>query len=187
VALGALALSTLLAVAREVSSGDKVYDVHSEAQGTCPSLNWHIVASPSGVLTGMIACDNMKVVALVSGTMERPVQIGRNPQPSNAQYREFSMIANEQGGIARRRSQESFWKTAGSSRTFRALAWPVKVSRCDGFLLRHAHDPHRPHRLQLQTPAAKAEHVSQLKARLSCARDVETALPLARDDPDAQP
>ena len=46
----------------------------------------------------MIAWDNMKVVALVSGTMERPVQIGRNPQASNAQYREFRMIANEQGG-----------------------------------------------------------------------------------------
>jgi hypothetical protein len=29
--------------------------------------------------------------------MEPPEQIGRNPQPSNAQYREFSMIANEQG------------------------------------------------------------------------------------------
>jgi hypothetical protein len=110
VALGALALSTTLAVAQKVSSGDKVYDVHSEAQGTCPSLNWHIVASPDGVLTGMIAWDNMKVAALVSGTMERPVQIGRNAQPSNAQYRTFSMIANEQGGDREARITGTIWE-----------------------------------------------------------------------------
>jgi hypothetical protein len=98
VVLGALALSTTLAVAQEVSSGDKVYDVHSEAQGTCPSLNWHIVASPSGVLTGMIAWDNMKVVALVSGTMQEPPQIERYPKARPPQDRSFSMIATERGG-----------------------------------------------------------------------------------------
>jgi hypothetical protein len=106
----ALAISTPLAFAQKASSGDKVYDVHSEAQGTCPSLNWHIVASPSGVLTGMIAWDNMKVVALVSGTMERPVQIGRNPQSSNAHYREFSMIANEQGGNREAHITGTIWE-----------------------------------------------------------------------------
>jgi hypothetical protein len=106
----ALVLSTSLAFAQKASLGDKVYDVHSEAQGTCPSLNWHIVASPSGVLTGMIAWDNMKVVALVSGTMGRPVQIGRNPQPSDAQYRQFSMIANEQGGNREAHITGTIWE-----------------------------------------------------------------------------
>ena len=66
-AAAALALSIPLAFAQETVSGDRVYELHSEAQGSCPSLNWHMVASPDGVLTGMVAWDNQKVVTMVTG------------------------------------------------------------------------------------------------------------------------
>ena len=49
--LAALALSTTLAVAQKTAPGDRVYVLHSEAQGSCPSMNWHMVASPDGVLS----------------------------------------------------------------------------------------------------------------------------------------
>ena len=97
-AAAALALPTAQAFAQDVSRGDKVYDVHSEAQGSCPSLNWHIVASPDGVLTGMIAWDNMEVMASVSGTMNEPPQIERHPKARPPQDRTFNMIATERGG-----------------------------------------------------------------------------------------
>ena len=79
--LAALALSTTLAAAQKAGPGDRVYDLHSEAQGSCPSLNWHMVASPGGVLTGMVAWDNQKVVAMVSGTIMPLVQVERYAKP----------------------------------------------------------------------------------------------------------
>jgi hypothetical protein len=69
-AAAALALSIPLALAQETVSGDRVYELHSEAQGSCLSLNWHMVASPDGVLTGMVAWDNQKVVTMVTGIIQ---------------------------------------------------------------------------------------------------------------------
>ena len=100
VAAAALALSTTLAVAQEAASGDKVYVLRSEAQGTCPSLNWHVVATPAGVLSGMVAWDNMKMVASVAGTIDPLVSVERFGKPlgGNPQTRTFHMIATEVGG-----------------------------------------------------------------------------------------
>ena len=47
-----------IALAQETEPGDRVYVLHSEAQGTCPALDWHIVASPSG---GCQACSHGRI------------------------------------------------------------------------------------------------------------------------------
>ena len=61
-AVTALTLSATPALAQQTAPGDRVYVLRSEAQGSCPSLDWHMVASPDGVLTGMVAWENRKVV-----------------------------------------------------------------------------------------------------------------------------
>ena len=83
--LAALALSTTLAVAQKTVPQDRVYELHSEAQGSCPSMNWHMLASPDGVLTGMVAWDNRKVVAMVTGTIMPLVQVERFRQAARRQ------------------------------------------------------------------------------------------------------
>ena len=100
-AAAALALSIPLAFAQEAVPGDRVYELHSEAQGSCPSLNWHMVASPDGVLTGMVAWDNQKVVAMLTGIIVPQVQDERFGKPlggGNPQSRTFQGIATEVGG-----------------------------------------------------------------------------------------
>jgi hypothetical protein len=94
-----LALSTKLAFAQGNVPGDRVYVLHSEAQGSCPSLNWHIVLRPDGVISGTFGSDNPKMVAMVAGSIDPQVQVDRyaNPQASNQQDRTFSMIATELG------------------------------------------------------------------------------------------
>ena len=102
--LAALALSTTLAAAQKTGPGDRVYDLHSEAQGSCPSLNWHMVASPGGVLTGMIAWDNQKVVAMITGTIMPLVQVERYARPPGGTpqlSRTFQGIATEVQGQKR--------------------------------------------------------------------------------------
>jgi hypothetical protein len=64
-----------------------LYVFHSEANGGCPTLDWHVVLGENGALNGMISWDNMKSMARVSGTM-------------NA-YKDFSMTATEIGGAGR--------------------------------------------------------------------------------------
>ena len=98
--LAALALSTTLAVAQKTVPGDRVYELHSEAQGSCPSLNWHMVASPDNVLTGMVAWDNRKVVAMVTRTIMPPVQVERfgKPPSGNPQSWTLQAIATVVGG-----------------------------------------------------------------------------------------
>ena len=98
--LAALALSTTLAVAQKTVPGDRIYDLHSEAEGSCPSLNWHMVASRDGVLSGMVAWDNQKAVAMISGTIIPLVQVERFGKPlgGNPQSRTFNAIATEVGG-----------------------------------------------------------------------------------------
>jgi hypothetical protein len=100
IAVTALALSPTLAFAQKTVSGDKVYVLHSEAQGSCPALQWHMVASPDGVLTGMAAWDNGKVVAMVTGTIQAPVQVDRYAKPlgDKPQIWTFQGVATEVGG-----------------------------------------------------------------------------------------
>jgi hypothetical protein len=102
-AVTALALFTTLAFAQGVAPGDRVYDLRSEAQGSCPALRWHIVADQAGVLSGTIAWDDMKKVAGVSGTIRPLVKLGQggNPKAANPQNRTFSMIATGSDGVDR--------------------------------------------------------------------------------------
>jgi hypothetical protein len=89
IAAAALALSTTLAVGQVAAPGDRVYVLHTEAQGTCSSLNWHLVATPTDVLSGMIAWDK---VASVAGTIDPLVSVerfgksGRQPADEDIPY-----------------------------------------------------------------------------------------------------
>lgn len=96
----ALGLSTTPALAQKTAPGDRVYVLRSEAQGSCPSLDWHMVASPDGVLTGMVAWENRKVVAVFTGTIVPLVQVERFGKPlgGHPQSRTFGGIATEIGG-----------------------------------------------------------------------------------------
>src|SRR3954447_16576470 len=69
VAAAVRALSSSIALAQKTAPGDRVYVLHSQAQGTCPALDWHIVATPGGVLSGMLAWPDQKMVARVSGSI----------------------------------------------------------------------------------------------------------------------
>jgi hypothetical protein len=168
-ALVALALSATPAFAQKAMPGDRVYVLHSEAQGSCPSLNWHMVASPSGVLTGMVAWDNRKVVAMVTGTIIPLVRAERFGKPlgDNPQSRTFRGIATEVGGQNRVADisgtiEQNGWLNAnidGPGVVCRNIkvplfvlllpARPISNSRC--------HDPHRHLRTPLQAPAPEAE------------------------------
>jgi hypothetical protein len=59
-----------------------------------------MVASPDGVLTGMVAWDNQKVVTMVTGIIAPHVQDERFGKPlgGNPQSRTFQGIATEVGG-----------------------------------------------------------------------------------------
>jgi hypothetical protein len=59
---------------------ERIYVLHSKAVGTCPSLDWHIAATPDGTLSGLIAWDNLKSIAKATGRVDR-------------QNRTFSMTA----------------------------------------------------------------------------------------------
>ena len=96
----AVALSTTVALAQKTMPGDRVYDLHSERQGTCQPMNWHIVATAGGVLSGTIAWEDTKVVAGVAGTIRPLVNVERYGKPlgGNSQDRAFQMIATEDRG-----------------------------------------------------------------------------------------
>ena len=64
-----------------------VWSANSAPKGSCPGFDWHVVAGPAGKLDGMMSWDNMKSVALLTGT-ESP-------------DRKITMTATEQGGQGR--------------------------------------------------------------------------------------
>lgn len=86
---GAL-VSTVLcgSVSAQEAPAGRVYVFHSKAQASCPALDWHVVAAGDGSLSGMIAWDDMKAIARVSGTV-------------NASAKTFQMTAKEVGGQGR--------------------------------------------------------------------------------------
>ena len=98
-----LALSAVAAWAQEAVPDDRVYVLHSAAQGTCPALDWHIVASPDGVLSGMFALPDRKMIAAVSGSILPHVKVERfGPSLSgDPQIQQFRMIASEVGSHQR--------------------------------------------------------------------------------------
>lgn len=85
----ALAVTALggLAYAQSMPEG-RVYTFHSKAQGDCPALDWHIVATEGGRLEGMFSWNNMKSMAHATGT-------------ANMQSKTFHMTAKEVGGQGR--------------------------------------------------------------------------------------
>ena len=46
----------------------RVFSLHTDKVGACPSLDWHIVVGPDNTLYGMIGADDMNVVFNVKGT-----------------------------------------------------------------------------------------------------------------------
>jgi len=58
------------AVALELTD-DRVLSFHSQPSGGCPGLDWHLVAGTNNRLTGLIAWDDMKNVARVSGSANK--------------------------------------------------------------------------------------------------------------------
>jgi len=46
----------------------RVYTLHTDRVGACPSLDWHIVVGPNYTLSGMIGADDMNVLFNVKGT-----------------------------------------------------------------------------------------------------------------------
>ena len=92
-----MVLSTSIALAQKPMSGDRVYDLHSEAQGTCPALDWHIVVSPDGMMSGMFAWPDRKMTAMVSGSILPHVRVERfGPSlGGDPHIQQFRMIASE--------------------------------------------------------------------------------------------
>lgn len=93
--LSKLAATTALGIAATCGVGfaqglpeGRIYSFHSRAQGGCPALDWHVVASGDGSLDGMIAWNDMKQMARATGKV-------------NMQSRTFQMSAKEVGGQGR--------------------------------------------------------------------------------------
>jgi hypothetical protein len=81
-----LAASVSVAFA-QVPQG-RICALHSRAVGACPSLDWHIVLEPNGILAGMISWNGMKTMARATGTV-------------NQQNHTFTIIAKEMEGQTR--------------------------------------------------------------------------------------
>jgi hypothetical protein len=101
---GALA-STMLcgSVSAQQAPAGRVYVFHSTAQASCPALDWHVVVAGDDSLSGMIAWDDMKAIARVSGKV-------------NMSAKTFAMTAKEVGGQGR---------TATVDGTVRSDGWLV--------------------------------------------------------------
>src|SRR5215813_4079740 len=81
--------------------GDRLYVLHSDAVGTCPSMLWHIIVGQDGVISGLIAWDNRKTVATVAGAIVPNITVERNAtQPANPKPKEqeYEMMVTEIGG-----------------------------------------------------------------------------------------
>jgi hypothetical protein len=97
-----LAQPFLLLSAQKMLPGDRLYVLHSDAVGTCPSMLWHIIVGQDGVISGLIAWDNRKTVAAVAGAIVPNINVERNAtQPANPEPRqaqEYEMMVTEIGG-----------------------------------------------------------------------------------------
>ena len=92
-----MALFSSMALAQKTMPGDRVYVLHSEAQGTCPALDWRVVVSPAGVLSGTFALPDRKMIATFAGSILPHVKAERFGRSlgANPQIQEFRMIASE--------------------------------------------------------------------------------------------
>jgi hypothetical protein len=89
IAAGVLAIAATYGVAsaQQVAPEGRVYVFHSKPTGPCPALDWHVVVGANNTLGGMIAWDDMKAMASVSGSVTA--------------NRTFTMTAKEVGGQGR--------------------------------------------------------------------------------------
>jgi hypothetical protein len=89
IAASALAIATTcgVATAQQVAPPGRVYVFQSQASGQCPALDWHVTVGANNSLSGVLAWDNMKAMASVTGSVA----------PSRA----FTMTAKEVGGQGR--------------------------------------------------------------------------------------
>jgi hypothetical protein len=53
------------------TSQNKVYILHSVAQGSCPALDWYIVAKPGGTLGGILSWNEFQDTATITGTFDQ--------------------------------------------------------------------------------------------------------------------
>jgi hypothetical protein len=68
IAASALAVAATCGVASaQIVPPGRIFAFHSGANGTCPSLDWHLVVGEDNALTGMLAWDDMKSMAKVTG------------------------------------------------------------------------------------------------------------------------
>lgn len=88
-----------LASAQPLPEG-RLYAFHSNAQGGCPALDWHVVVGAGNTLVGMISWNNMQSLARATGTV-------------NEQSRTFQMTATEQGGQGRTATIDGVLRDAG--------------------------------------------------------------------------
>jgi hypothetical protein len=133
VAAAVIALSSSIALAQKTAPGDRVYVLHSQAQGTCPALDWHIVATPGGVLSGMLAWPDRKMVARVSGSIVPHVKAERSGRAlgSDPQIQEFRMTASEIGHHGRIANTTGIIQPTGVwLQPLRGQAWFARASRC---------------------------------------------------------
>lgn len=64
-----------------------LYAFHTDSLGSCPGLDWHVVVTPAGAISGFVAWDHMKHMATLSGSI--------------AKDRVFALKAQEVGGAGR--------------------------------------------------------------------------------------
>lgn len=88
-AISAVVIGGAVNIARaQAPLEEHLYVMHSNANGTCPALDWHIHAAATGQLWGIISWNDMKSVAYATGAM--------------GQNRTFEMNATELGGAGRK-------------------------------------------------------------------------------------
>ncbi len=103
-AVGALAIAATCGVAsaQQIAPEGRIYVFHSKPSGACPALDWHVVVGANNTLGGMIAWDDMKAMASVSGSI--------TPD------KHFTLTAKEVGGEGR---------TASVTGSFRGDGWLI--------------------------------------------------------------
>jgi hypothetical protein len=68
-AVGALLAAAIDGSASAQTAGD-IFAFHSQPAGECPELDWYLVVRENGKLLGMLAWDDLKSVARISGTID---------------------------------------------------------------------------------------------------------------------
>lgn len=103
-----------------------VYVFHSNAFGSCPPLDWHLVTGPNDTLAGMISWDGMKSMAHVTGTIETnrhftldATEIGGSGRTATitGQVQPGWLLVNVDGqGVACKSVKVPIWRPSGGSR-----------------------------------------------------------------------